>query len=105
MYASSAPQNIAAIKKVAPHATCRNEEGGARHTRHSEAREHRAMESKPKGKAGRRSRHDWGTAKLKTLEHFEPALEQSRSAVSAHDVPNALRARIKAMLAQSSAVS
>ena len=76
-----------------------------RRKRHSNVRKHRDGKSRLKGKAGHRSRHDWGTAKLKALEQYEPAWEQQRSAVSADDVPDALRARIKAMLAQSSAAS
>lgn len=106
VHASSDAQDVAAPEWVAAHATCRKKEGGARHIGRSEAREHRAREPKPKGKAGHRRRHDWGTAKLTTpLEHHEPALKQPRSSVSANDVPDSLRARIKAMLAQSSAAS
>ncbi len=63
------------------------------HSRRAE--EHKSSKAVSKGK-----HHDWGIAQRKKAEPSAPSKEGQTHSVSASEVPEALRARIKTMLSQ-----
>ena len=81
---------------------CRKEASGKRHrSRSKDSAGHNASKSRKKDRP--ESRHDWGIATAMSPPEVKPApvREEQALTVPASEVPDALRARIKAMLARS----
>ena len=75
------------------------EELRSSHSRRTE--EQKASEAAPKKRRKSEKSHDWGITQTKKVKTSAPPKEDQTYSVSAREVPDALRARIKDMLSQS----
>ena len=75
----------------------RREDSGSKSSKGKKAGAH---EESSKPKKARKQKHDWGIASAAPAVQQAPAEERKAPSVSIAEVPDDLRARIKAMLAK-----